>query len=60
MKKKELLKWGLQILASVISAILAALGKEGTFEVGAADTGQCDQRHSGGPGNHQLLLIRSV
>ena len=26
MKKKELLKWGLQILASVIRAILAALG----------------------------------
>jgi len=26
MKKKELAKWGLQILASIISAILAALG----------------------------------
>ena len=26
MKKKEALKWGLQILASIISALLAALG----------------------------------
>ena len=26
MKKKEILKWSLQILASIISAILTALG----------------------------------